>query len=84
MVTAISLQKLHPLSDSSFIIGDLMVRRSSTEQTVFFPAAGIFPNSSDNRQFSASLTYVKVLGVDGKFTFHAKNGLQSYAIFEKS
>ena len=66
---AISLQKLHPLSDSSFIMGDLMIRRSSTEQTVFFPAAGIFPNSGDNRQFSASLTYVKVLGVDGKFTF---------------
>ncbi len=66
---AISLQKLHPLSDTSFIIGDLMVRQSSTEQTVTFPAAGIFADSGDNRQYTASLTYVKVLGVDGKFTF---------------
>ena len=66
---AISLQKLHPVSDTSFIIGDLMVRQSSTKQTVTFPAAGIFADSGDNRQYTASLTYVKVLGVDGKFTF---------------
>jgi hypothetical protein len=66
---AISLQKLHAVSDTSFIIGDLMVRQSSTEQTVTFPAAGIFADSGDNRQYTASLTYVKVLGVDGKFTF---------------
>ena len=66
---AISLQKLHSISDTSFIMGDLMVRQSSTEQTVTFPAAGIFADSGNNRQYTASLTYVKVLGVDGKFTF---------------
>ena len=66
---AISLQKLHPLSDSSFVMGDLMIRQSSTEQTVTFPAAGIFADSGDNRQYTLSLTYVKVMGVDGRFTF---------------
>ena len=35
-----------------------MVRQSLTEQTVIFPAAGIFADSGDNRQYTASLTYV--------------------------
>ncbi len=66
---ALSIQKLYPLSDSSFLMGDLMVRQSSTEQTVTFPAAGIFADSGDNRQYTASLTYVCVFGEEGKFTF---------------
>jgi len=66
---AISLQKLHSISETSLIIADLMVRQSSTEQTVTFPAAGIFADSGDNRQYTASLTYVKAFGIDGKFTF---------------
>ncbi|MDG1139607.1 MAG: hypothetical protein P8N49_08845 [Opitutales bacterium] len=66
---AISLQKTHSLSDSSFVIADIMLRQSSTEQTVTFPAAGVFADSGDNRQYTASLTYIKQLGENGKWTF---------------
>ena len=76
---AISLQKTHVLSDTSFIMGDIMVRQSSTEQTVTFPAAGVFADSGDNRQFTASLTYIKQLGENGKWTFMPR---MSYTLTE--
>ncbi len=71
---ALSLQKIHPLGESSFLMGDLMYRRSSTEQTVTFPAAGIFADSGDTNQLSLSLTYVHMLGEDGRFTFMPRIG----------
>jgi len=76
---AISLQKTHALSDTSFIMGDIMIRQSSTEQTVTFPAAGVFADSGDNRQYTASLTYIKQLGENGKWTFMPR---MSYTLTE--
>ena len=76
---AISLQKTYVLSDTSFIMGDIMIRQSSTEQTVTFPAAGVFADSGDNRQFTASLTYIKQLGENGKWTFMPR---MSYTLTE--
>jgi hypothetical protein len=76
---AISLQKTHVLSDTSFIMGDIMIRESSTEQTVTFPAAGVFADSGDNRQYTASLTYIKQLGENGKWTFMPR---MSYTLTE--
>ena len=66
---AISLQKLHPLSDSSFVMGDLMIRQSSTEQTVTFLQREFLPIVETTVNIPLSLTYVKVMGVDGRFTF---------------
>jgi hypothetical protein len=76
---AISLQKTHSLSNSSFIMADIMHRQSSTEQTVTFPAAGVFADSGDNRQYTASLTYIKQLGENGKWTFMPR---MSYTLTE--
>jgi len=76
---AISLQKIHSLSDSSFVMADIMLRQSSTEQTVTFPAAGVFADSGDNRQYTASLTYIKQLGENGKWTFMPR---MSYTLTE--
>ena len=66
---AVSVQKLLVLSDNSFLMGDIMLRHSSTEQTVTFPAAGVFADSGDNRQNSFSLTYIRLFGDNGEFTF---------------
>jgi len=71
---ALSLQKIHSLGESSFLMGDLMYRRSSTKQSIEFPAAGIFADSGDNDQLSLSLTYVQMLGEDGRFTFMPRLG----------
>ena len=35
----------------------------------YLSRSGIFADSGDNRQYTLSLTYVKVMGVDGRFTF---------------
>ena len=66
---AISLQRIYPIAENSFLMGDIMMRQSYTNQAMTFPAAGVFADSGDNRQYTASLTYVHVWGEEGQFTF---------------
>ena len=65
---SVSLQKIFPTSETSFFLFDTMVRWSNMDTTVSFPAAGIFPDSTDNHQTSLSLTYIKILGAEHQWT----------------
>ena len=65
---SVSLQKIFPTSETSFFMFDTMVRWSNMDTTVSFPAAGIFPDSTDNHQVSLSITYIKLLGAEQEWT----------------
>ena len=65
---SVSLQKIFPTSETSFFMFDTMVRWSNMDTTVSFPAAGIFPDSTDKHQFSLSVTYIKILGAEQEWT----------------
>jgi len=70
-----SVQKTIPLTDSSFLMADFMVKYSSTDQTMTFPAAGVYADSGDNYQNSISTTYIHMLGEDGKLMIMPRIGL---------
>jgi hypothetical protein len=65
---SVSLQKIFPTSETSFFMFDTMVRWSNMDTTISFPAAGIFPDSTDNHQTSFSITYIKILGAEQEWT----------------
>ena len=65
---SVSLQKIIPVSESSFILFDSMVRLSNMRAETFFPAAGVFADSGDNYQTSFSVSYLKMLGFDQEWT----------------
>ena len=65
---SVSLQKIFPTSETSFFMFDTMVRWSNMDTTISFPAAGIFPDSTDNYQNSLSLTYLKMFGSEQQWT----------------
>ena len=70
-----SVQKTFPLTDNSFLMTDLMIKYSSTDQTMTFPAAGVFADSGDNYQNSISATYIHMLGEEGKLMIMPRVGL---------
>ena len=70
-----SLQKTIPLTDNSFLMADVMFKYSSTDQTMTFPAAGVFADSGDNYQNSISATYIHMLGKEGKLMIMPRVGL---------
>jgi len=53
-----TVQKVYSVLENSFVMLDAMARQSNTEQSVVFPAAGIFADSGDNLQNSFSVTLV--------------------------
>jgi hypothetical protein len=70
-----SLQKIIPITDNSFVMADFMFKYSSTDQTMTFPAAGVFADSGDNYQNSISATYIHMLGKEGKLMIMPRVGL---------
>ena len=70
-----SIQKIIPFTESSFLMTDFMLKYSSTDQTMVFPAAGVFADSGDNYQNSLSATYIHMLGEDGKLMLMPRVGL---------
>jgi hypothetical protein len=70
-----SVQKTIPLTDSSFLMSDFMVKYSSTDQTMTFPAAGVYADSGDNYQNSISTTYIHMLGEEGQLMIMPRIGL---------
>ena len=65
---SVSLQKIIPSSETSFFMIDSMIRWSNMDTTISFPAAGIFPDSTDNYQTSLSLTYLRMFGAEQQWT----------------
>ena len=65
-------------------MADLMFKYSSTDQTMTFPAAGVFADSGDNYQNSISATYIHMLGKEGKLMIMPRVGLNRTHYLKKA
>ena len=65
---SLSIQKLFPLTEESFLILETMIRWSDMTAVNIFPAAGIFADSGNNYQNSLSLSYIHSFGENKKWT----------------
>ena len=66
---ALTAQKVYSVFENSFLMLDATARQSNTEQSVVFPAAGIFADSGDNLQNSFSVTLVHPFDEEGQLLF---------------
>ena len=65
---SVSMQKVIPLTEDSFVMLDTMMRWSSMDAQTVFPAAGIFADSGDNYQNTLSISYLKLHGIEQEWT----------------
>ena len=65
---SVSMQKVIPLTEDSFVMLDTMMRLSSMDAETVFPAAGIFADSGDNYQNTLSISYLKLHGIEQEWT----------------
>ena len=65
---SVSMQKIIPLTEDSFVMLDTMMRWSKMDAQTFFPAAGVFADSGDNYQNTLSISYLKLLGIEQEWT----------------
>lgn len=70
-----SLQKIFPVTDSSFLMADFMFKFLSSDQTMTMPTLGVYDDSGDNNQNSISATYIHMLDEDGKLMIMPRIGL---------
>ena len=69
---ALTVQKVYSVFENSFLMLDTSARQSNTEQSVVFPAAGIFADSGDNLQNSLSVTLVHPFDQEGQLLFMSR------------
>jgi hypothetical protein len=71
----LSLQKIFPITEQSFVILESMLRWSNIDSEQYFEAAGIFPDSGNNYQTSLSLSYIHQFGQTMKWSFMPRIGI---------
>lgn len=72
---SISLQKIIPFNEKSFLMIDTTMRFSNTNRRIDFVAEGIFADDGDNVQNSLNLSYIKIFGDSGKWMLMPSIGI---------
>ena len=66
---SLSIQKIHPFSDNTFLMMDILLKYSKTTRVIDFVADNIFPDDGDNIQATLNFNLIHTMGSDGQFIF---------------
>lgn len=66
---SLSVQKIHPFSDNTFLMMDILLKYSKTTRVIDFVADNIFPDDGDNIQATLNFNLIHTFGSDGQFIF---------------
>lgn len=66
---SLSIQKIHPFSDNTFLMMDILLKYSKTTRVIDFVADNIFPDDGDNIQATLNFNLIHTMGSDGQYIF---------------